>query len=210
MVSGTCKAHLTNVLLKVINTRFNGTGAIINTGGPMEMRESYMDYPGDVTIHYLSDEVKKLYEDRGGVKTRGSIGFDLLVVEDVKLNRDEFKYIPFGIVMKPPKGYYIQIVPRSSTFGKYGLVQPNSVGIIDVDYCGPGDELKWLAYCLNPKVNPENSSPVSLKKGTPIAQAILVKAFEFFAVEGDLSGNESRGGFGSTDGSEKEKEDKDE
>ena len=56
------------------------------------------------------------------------------------LKAGEFKLIPLGIAMKLPKGYEAHVVPRSSTFKNFGILQTNSMGIIDETYCGDNDQ----------------------------------------------------------------------
>ena len=56
--------------------------------------------------------------------------------------------IPLGIAMQLPKGYEAIIVPRSSTFSKYGIICVNSLGIIDYTYSGDNDEWKFPALAM--------------------------------------------------------------
>ena len=105
-------------------------------------------------IHYINDEAKELYEKNGGIMEEGSAGFDLLTTEDIfydKMVPFQTALIPLGLIINIPKGFYAEIVPRSSTFKKYGLLQANSVGIIDESYCGPEDQLFWAAIYANRK-----------------------------------------------------------
>jgi len=125
--------------------------------------------------------------------TEGSVGFDLASREDIEIPPREFALIPLNIIIKVPKGYALFITPRSSLFLKKRLIVPNSVGIIDQDYCGPEDEVKLLVYNIGDK-------PVKIKKGEYIAQGIIVKIekINFSFVENVEY--KSRGGFGSTGG----------
>ena len=63
---------------------------------------------------------------------------DLRCAERVNLEAGKFYMIPFGVAIKLPSGYEAHIVPRSSTFKKYGIIQTNGMGIIDNPYCGDG------------------------------------------------------------------------
>ena len=65
---------------------------------------------------------------------------DLRSAIDVELKANEFKLIPLGIGMKLPKGYEAHVVPRSSTFKNFGIIQTNHQGVIDESYCGNNDE----------------------------------------------------------------------
>lgn len=71
---------------------------------------------------------------------------DLRAAETVTLKAGEFKLIPLGIAMELPKGYEAHVVPRSSTFKNFGIIQTNSMGIIDETYCGDNDWWLYLAY----------------------------------------------------------------
>ena len=64
---------------------------------------------------------------------------DLCTAEDTTLSFLEYKIISLGISIEIPAGYYAHIVPRSSTFGKWGILLANSMGVIENDYCGDGD-----------------------------------------------------------------------
>ena len=94
--------------------------------------------------------------------------------------------------MKLPEGYEAHLAPRSSTFKKFGILQTNSVGVIDNSYSGPNDEWKFPAF---------NPGPVDLEihKGERICQfRIVERQPEIEFVEDDLSDQSDRGGFGST------------
>jgi dUTP pyrophosphatase len=125
-------------------------------------------------------------------ETQGSVGFDLLVREDTTIKPDEIVLIPSNVIVEVPKGYALIVASRSSTPRKHGLTKPHGIGVIDNDYCGPNDEIKI-------QVRNFRNEPVTLKKGTKIAQGLFVKVdrLEFEEVE-ELT-QKSRGGFGSTD-----------
>jgi dUTP pyrophosphatase len=85
-------------------------------------------------------------------------------VENEERTRDvvfNYTLIPLGICVEVPKGYESIIVPRSSTFKKYGLLQTNSIGVIDQTYCGDEDEWKMPAVATR---------QITIPKGTRIAQ----------------------------------------
>lgn len=64
---------------------------------------------------------------------------DLRAAEDVELKAGEFKIISLGVSMQLPEGYEAIIIPRSSTFKRWGVIQANHVGLIDNTYCGDND-----------------------------------------------------------------------
>ena len=115
---------------------------------------------------------------------------DLTTAEDVDMKQFDFKIISLGICMKVPRGYYCEIVPRSSTYKKYGIFMANSVGIIEDNYCGDEDVWGFPAIALR---------DTKIAKGTRICQFRLVKKaprVKFHPVQ--FMKNKSRGGFGST------------
>lgn len=115
---------------------------------------------------------------------------DLASSEDVALKSGEFKIIPLGVSMELPKGYYAEVVPRSSTFKKYGIIMANSIGVIDNDYCGANDIWSFPALAMR---------DTYIAKGTRIAQFRVVKRGEPIEFIADsLESNKNRGGFGSS------------
>ena len=97
-----------------------------------------------IQIKYFSDKIEK-QDYIGGNK---SDWIDLRAAKDVELKAGEFKLIPLGIAMKLPKGYEAHVVPRSSTFKNFGIIQVNSMGVIDGTYCGDNDQWHFPAYAL--------------------------------------------------------------
>ena len=67
---------------------------------------------------------------------------DLRAAEDVDLKKGDFRLIRLGVAMKLPEGYEAHIVPRSSTYKNFGIIQANHYGVIDNAYSGDGDE--WM------------------------------------------------------------------
>ena len=138
-----------------------------------------------IEIKYFSDEIEKLRYIDGK-----SDWIDLRASEDVVLKKGEFKLIPLGIVMKLPEGYEAHVVPRSSTFKNFGIIQTNSFGVIDNSYCGDGDQWYFPALAIR---------DTEIHKNDRICQFRIMKnqpVIEFDEVEHLEFGN--RGGFGST------------
>ena len=73
---------------------------------------------------------------------------DLRAAETVELNRGEFKIISLGVSMKLPDGYEAHVVPRSSTYKNFKVIQANSMGIIDNSYSGDNDVWMFPAIAL--------------------------------------------------------------
>ena len=115
---------------------------------------------------------------------------DLRVAEDTKLKAGEFKIISLGVSMMLPEGYEALVLPRSSTFKHWGILQTNSCGVIDNSYCGDNDIWGFPAYATR---------DVFIPKHTRICQFRIQRKMErlTFATVDHLS-SEDRGGFGSS------------
>ena len=87
-----------------------------------------------IKIKYFTDKIDKLEYIDGK-----SDWIDLRASEEVTFKKGEFKLIPLGVAMELPKGYEAHIVPRSSTYKNFGLIQANHCGIVDGSYCGDND-----------------------------------------------------------------------
>lgn len=73
---------------------------------------------------------------------------DLRSAEDVEMKAGEFRIISLGVSMKLPEGYEAHVVPRSSTYKKWGIIQANHMGVIDNSYCGNNDIWKFPAIAV--------------------------------------------------------------
>lgn len=73
---------------------------------------------------------------------------DLRCAEDTVMKAGDFHLIPLGIAVELPKGYEAHIVPRSSTYKNFGIIQTNHMGVVDESYCGDGDQWYMAAYAL--------------------------------------------------------------
>ncbi len=115
---------------------------------------------------------------------------DLRCAEEINISKGESALVNLGISVELPEGYEMIIAPRSSTFKNFGLIQTNSVGIIDETYCSDTDIIKWPCYATR---------DTFIKKGDRICQFRIIEhqpKLEFVEVS-HLDGKE-RGGFGST------------
>jgi dUTP diphosphatase len=120
----------------------------------------------------------------------GAAAFDLAAAEDVDVLPGQIRLVGTGLVIKVPDEHFLAIIARSSTPLKRGLVVANSVGVIDPDYCGPADEVKIQVLNVT-------DTPVAVKRGDRIAQAMVLPATRVTFEEGETT-EPSRGGFGST------------
>lgn len=89
-----------------------------------------------IKIKYHSTEIEKLRYIDGK-----SDWIDLRSAENVTLKEGEFHLINLGISVQLPEGYEMIIAPRSSTYKNFGLIQTNSIGVVDESYCGDNDIL---------------------------------------------------------------------
>ena len=138
-----------------------------------------------ITIKYFTDKIDKLRYIDGK-----SDWIDLRAAQDVELKTGEFKLIPLGVAMQLPKGYEAHVVPRSSTFKNYGILQVNSMGVIDETYSGDNDQWFMPVYATRDTI---------IHKNDRICQFRIVKhqpTIKFEEVK--YLDSDNRGGFGST------------
>ena len=138
-----------------------------------------------IQIRYVSDRIDKLCYIDGK-----SDWIDLRAAEDVEMRQGEFRLISLGVAMKLPEGYEAHIVPRSSTFKNFGVIQANHMGVIDGSYCGDNDIWYFPAIamrytCIH--VNDRICQFRIVKNQPPVS----------FEETEHLTGTD-RGGFGST------------
>ena len=138
--------------------------------------------PKTVQVKYIAD-----YEPK--FATEGSAGFDLQTVQKERIYPGTMTKVDLGIKFEIPKGYYLEIVPRSS-LQKLGLILGNCVGIIDQDYKG-----EVFAGLRNLGKN-----KVILEKGERVVQGILRKSenVELVPTKTLTKTNRGEGGYGST------------
>jgi len=125
-------------------------------------------------------------------ETEGSVGFDLAAAADITIQPKQIALVPTGLIIEVPKGYALILASRSSTPRKFGLLKPHGIGVIDLDYCGPSDEIKIQVYNFT-------SEPTQLTKGDRVAYGLFVRVDKLTFHEVDEMQTISRGGFGSTD-----------
>ena len=138
-----------------------------------------------IKIKYFDNEIDKLEYIDGK-----SDWIDLRASEDIEMKKGDFSLIPLGVAMELPSGYEAHVVPRSSTFKTWGIIQTNSMGVIDESYCGDNDIWKMPVYATRATV---------IHKNDRICQFRIMEhqpTIAFDEVE-HLEGEE-RGGFGSS------------
>lgn len=135
-------------------------------------------------IKYFDKNIEKLK------KTEKGDWIDLRSAIDISLKKGDFALIPLGVGMVLPDGYEAHIVPRSSTFKNWKIIQTNSVGIIDNSYSGENDQWMMPVYAVE---------DTEIKKNDRICQfRILEKMPALEIQEVEHLNDVSRGGFGST------------
>ena len=120
---------------------------------------------------------------------------DVYASKDVFVPLNDRAMIPLGFALELPKGWEGHLAPRSSTFKTWGIIQTNSVGVVDDTYIGDNDQWHMPVYCLDSK----NEGGTWIKKGDKIGQFRIMEVMpeiEFEEVE--VFNNSDRGGFGST------------
>lgn len=153
-----------------------------------------------------------------------SVMIDMYTTEDYELEVGKFYLIDLGVSIKIPEGMQGTLVPRSSTFKKYGILQTNSIGTIDTSYSGKDDvwrlpvfipmfqedilsvigqfitqtgSTRWEGIVTN--YDNIKFRTVKIPKHTRLCQfEIRPTMGKIDIIEADLSKEESRGGFGST------------
>lgn len=136
-------------------------------------------------------EIKYHYPDMQKIeKINQGDWIDLRAAKYYRLKKGEFALIDLGVSIKLPEGYEAHLAPRSSTFKRYGIIQTNSIGVIDCSYCGDDDV--WMM-------------PVYAVRDTEILKDDRICQFRVFEnqpqvdfIEVESLGEENRGGFGST------------
>lgn len=137
----------------------------------------------NIKIKYFADIEKIKTIEKGD-------WIDLRAAETTKLKKGEFKLIPLGIGMELPEGYEAHVVPRSSTYKNFKIIETNSMGIIDNSYCGDNDQWFFPAYALEDTI---------INKNDRICQfRIVEKQPKIQFEEVNELKNPDRGGHGST------------
>ena len=137
-----------------------------------------------IKIKYFDKEIDKIEKISKGD------WIDLRSAETINLKKGEFHLIPLGVGMKLPNGYEANIVPRSSTYKNFKILQTNCYGVIDNSYSGENDQ--WFY-------------PVIAMEDTTINKNDRICQFRINKIQPEIQIEEvnhlddvDRGGFGST------------
>ena len=139
----------------------------------------------NVQVKYHTEAIEKLAYIGGK-----SDWVDLRAAEEGTLKAGEYRLISLGSSVRLPEGYELWVAPRSSTFKTYGILMPNSPGIVDESFSSDEDILHMPALAMRDTVIHVNDR---------ICQCRLMPhqpklCFE----EVNTLGHHTRGGFGST------------
>lgn len=138
-----------------------------------------------VKIRYISKEIEKLCYIDGK-----SDWIDLRSAEDVDLKAGESRLIRLGIAVELPEGYEAHIVPRSSTYRNFGILQTNHMGVVDHSYCGDEDEWKYPVLAVRDTHISVNDRICQFR--------VMENQPELLFEEVEHLDGKARGGFGTT------------
>ncbi|MBC6696047.1 deoxyuridine 5'-triphosphate nucleotidohydrolase [Terrisporobacter mayombei] len=128
---------------------------------------------------------------------------DVYANKDMFVKEGERAMIPLGFALELPEGWEGHLAPRSSTFKTWGIIQTNSVGVVDDTYIGDNDQWHMPVFCLQGKdtniADGVEEKGTWIKKGDKVAQFRIMEVMpEIELEEVETFGNDDRGGFGST------------
>jgi dUTP pyrophosphatase len=150
-----------------------------------------------IKIKYFKNEMTRMEKIEKGC------WIDLRAADDTVLKKGEFKLIPLGVAMELPLGYEAIVAPRSSTFKNFGIIQANSLGVIDgFSQDSEGNPIQGTGYCGD---NDQWFFPAIAMRDTEIHMNDRICQFRVIEkqppmefVEVERLGNADRGGIGST------------
>ena len=115
---------------------------------------------------------------------------DLRVAENVSMKQGEYRLISMGISVEIPKGYEMLIVPRSSAYKNFGILQTNAMGVVDESFRGDNDIIHMPILAMR---------DTEIHINDRIGQfRLMPHQPEVHFIEVDHLDNEDRGGFGTT------------
>lgn len=138
-----------------------------------------------IQIKYFTDKIDKLTYIDGK-----SDWIDLRAAKEMEIKAGEYALIPLGVAMKLPEGYEAHVVPRSSTYKNYGLIQTNHMGVVDESYCGDNDQWHMPVYALRDTVIHVNDRICQFR--------IMEHQPKIVFDEVEVLNGPDRGGFGTT------------
>ena len=150
----------------------------------INIEEYTVDTTQTIKVKYFDKEIDKI------TKVENGDWIDLRAAETVEMKAGDFKLIPLGVGMILPKGYEAHIVPRSSTYKNFGIIQTNHQAVIDESYCGDNDQWLYPAYALRDTI---------IHKNDRICQFRIVRKMPAINIEEvEHLTDKDRGGIGSS------------
>ena len=144
-----------------------------------------MQVEAKLKIKYHVKELEKLRYIDGK-----SDWIDLRVAENVSMKQGEYRLISMGLSVEIPKGYEMLIVPRSSAYKNFGILQTNAMGVVDESFCGDNDIIHMPILAMR---------DTEIHINDRIGQfRLMPHQPEVHFIEVDHLDNEDRGGFGTT------------
>ena len=144
-----------------------------------------MQVEAKLKIKYHVKELEKLRYIDGK-----SDWIDLRVAENVSMKQGEYRLISMGISVEIPKGYEMLIVPRSSAYKNFGILQTKAMGVVDESFCGDNDIIHMPILAMR---------DTEIHINDRIGQfRLMPHQPEVHFIEVDHLDNEDRGGFGTT------------
>ncbi|MBE7076591.1 MAG: deoxyuridine 5'-triphosphate nucleotidohydrolase [Clostridiales bacterium] len=139
----------------------------------------------EIKVKYFSD-----VEPIQFIEGKKSDWYDLRSAEEVEMKAGDFRLIKLGVGMILPEGYEAHVAPRSGTFKNFGIIQANSVAVIDGSYCGDNDQWLYPAIALRDTVIHKNDRICQFRiiENQPPVNFVKVEHLK----------DKDRGGFGST------------
>ncbi|MCM1214080.1 MAG: deoxyuridine 5'-triphosphate nucleotidohydrolase [Lachnospiraceae bacterium] len=140
-----------------------------------------------IYVRYIDDAIPRIKRIDDGD------WLDLYTAETVSMKKGDFKMINLGVAMELPDGCEAHLLPRSSTYKNFGIIQANSMGIVDHTFCGNGNIWHFPAIAMRDTEIPKHSRIAQFRiMPTQFASAEVVIS------EVDDLGNKDRGDSGST------------
>ena len=126
--------------------------------------------------------------------TEGAAGLDVCAALEAPLTLSPLgrALVPTGLALAVPRGYEVQVRPRSGLAARHGVTVLNTPGTIDADYRG---EVQVLLVNLG-------AAPVTLGRGERIAQLVVAPVVQARVILVEVLSETARGagGFGHTGG----------
>lgn len=139
----------------------------------------------DVALLIVEDSVEE-----PTYATEGSVGFDISTAAAVEIDAGAIAAVGTGLVIATPPGWSLLVSLRSSTPGRFGVIQPHGIGIVDQDYRGSRDQIRLQLMNVR-------DSTTMIPAGSRIAQGVFVRVEQAHWTRYEPP-SQSRGGFGST------------